>query len=130
LGHATTRRAVIAHCTAHHDGIAPVAPDEPDHPWACSVPFKNHNAALPVHRVESLLEVKKDPIEGLQLDVGELLRQLCFDHPGASSAVCMTAMKAVMQLNGIKPAVHDPLKHLPDWLKQPDPPVVPPALWY
>ncbi len=84
--------AVVAHCAAHHDGIAPVAPDEPDHSWARSVPLENQNAMLPVHRVEGLLKVKKDPVEGLQLDVGELWRQLRFDHPGTSSAVCTTAV--------------------------------------
>ena len=64
------------------------------------------------HRVKGLLKVKKDPVEGLQLDVGELLRQLRFDHPGASSAVCATAVEAVVQLDGIEPAIHYVLKHL------------------
>jgi len=37
-------------------------------------------------------------------------------------------MKAVVQLDGAEPAIHDALKHLPNRLKQPDPMVVPPAL--
>ena len=60
----------------------------------------------------------------------ELLRQLCLDHPGASSAACATAVEAIVQLDGIEPAIHNALEHLPNWFKQPNPPVVPPALWY
>jgi len=78
----------------------------------------------------AFFKVKEDPVERLQLEVRELLCQLCLDHPGASSAVCATAMKAVMQLDGLEPAIHDALKHLPNRLEQPDPMVVPPAFWY
>jgi hypothetical protein len=35
-----------------------------------------------------------------------------------------------VQLDGVEPAIHYALEHLPNWLKQPDPPVVPLALWY
>jgi len=114
-------RAIVTHRTAHHDGIAPVAPDEPDHPWACPIPLQDHDACL--------LKVKEDPVERLQLEVRELLRQLCLDHPGASSAVCAAAMEAVVQLDGVEPAIHDALQHLPNRLKQSDPTVVPPAFW-
>ena len=51
------------------------------------------------HQVKSFLEIKEDSVEGLQLEVRELLRHLCFDDRGASSVVCATAMKAVMQLD-------------------------------
>jgi hypothetical protein len=37
-------------------------------------------------------------------------------------------MEAVVQLNGIKLMVHNPFKYLPDWLKEPNPIVVPAAL--
>ena len=83
---------------AYHDGVTPVGLDEPDHPSACCVSFHNHDAAIPVHQVKSFLEIKEDSVEGLQLEVRELLRHLCFDDRGASSVVCATAMKAVMQL--------------------------------
>jgi hypothetical protein len=44
--------------------------------------------------------------------------------------VCATAVEAIVQLDGVEPAIHDALEHLPNWLKQPNPPIVPPALWY
>ena len=83
-----------------------------------------------VHRVECLLEVKEDRAERFQLEVRELLRQLRLDHPSASSVACATAVEAIVQLDGVESAIHNALEHLPNWLKQPNPPVVPPAFWY
>ena len=34
-----------------------------------------------------------------------------------------------MQVNGIKPQIHYPFKHLPDWFEQADPREIPAALW-
>jgi hypothetical protein len=73
LGHATYRlegRVVVAWCTAsHYDGVTPVGPDEPDHLWACSISFQNHDEVIPDHRVEGFPDVEEDPVEGLQLEV-------------------------------------------------------------
>ncbi len=35
-----------------------------------------------------------------------------------------------MQLNSVEPAIHYPFKHLPNRLKESNPTVVPPTLWY
>ena len=57
----------------------PAGPNEPDHPWARSAPLQNHDAAVPIHRVKGFLKIKKDSIEGLQLEVRELLCHFCFN---------------------------------------------------
>jgi hypothetical protein len=46
---------------AHHDGVAPIISDKPNHPWAHTMPFQNQNAPSPIHCIEGFLEVRKTP---------------------------------------------------------------------
>jgi hypothetical protein len=81
---------------AHHDGIAPEATYQSDHPGTGPVSLKNHQALFPIHHIKSFSEVRKDPIEGLQFQVGELLHQLGLDDCGPRPALVLAAVEAVV----------------------------------
>jgi hypothetical protein len=85
----------------NHDGITPIAADKPNHPGSCSIAFQQHDAPLPIHRIEGLPKIKDDTLKWLELKVQELLSQFNFDDCGASPAFAATAVEAVVQLDGI-----------------------------
>ena len=100
MGHTAAcleRRAVVPQGSAHVGSLVPKVADEPAHVRACTIPLQNLEAALPIHRIERLLQVNKDPIEGGLFDVGKLLHQLCLNHCGTSPPPIATAVKAVGQ---------------------------------
>ncbi len=78
---------------------------------------------------KALCKSRKNALEGLQLEVQELLRQLGRDNCGPRPAFVVAAMKAVMQLEGIQPVINNSCDHLPDRFQEPDTTVVAATLW-
>ena len=99
--------------------------DELAHVQACAMSLKDQEAPFPINRVERLLQVDEDPVEGDLFNVGKLLRQLCLDQCSPGPSPMAPAVQAIMQDDCLKPMVHHPFDDLPDWFEEADATVIP-----
>ncbi len=72
-----------------------------------TVTLQTQDAPLPIHGVKRLPQIEKNSVEGLQLEVRELLRQLGLNNRCPHAAFVVAAVKAVMQIKRVQPMIDD-----------------------